>query len=138
MTQRPGPRDGSRHPNWKGGRILIGGYWYIYTPDHPYATKLHRVAEHRLVIEKQLGRYLESYEVVHHIDGNPQNNIPSNLMLFPSNANHLKAELRGKCPKWTPDGFARMAKAHPEWKSIHPPSKSGDGPLPQTIDHLTL
>ncbi len=39
-------------------------------------------AEHRVVMEKILGRPLRKGEVVHHIDGNPINNSPSNLELW--------------------------------------------------------
>lgn len=34
---------------------------------------------HRYVAQKKLGRWLEPWEVVHHIDGNKRNNNPSNL-----------------------------------------------------------
>ena len=34
------------------------------------------VAEHRLVMEAKLGRYLERHEVVHHIDGDPSEQRP--------------------------------------------------------------
>ena len=111
QSQRTGPRSGAGHPEWKGGRILIGGYWYIYCPDHPNATKKHRVAEHRLVMEEKLGRFLLKSEVVHHIDGNSQNNDPSNLIVFQTNAEHLKAELTGKCPNWTPEGIKKLNKS---------------------------
>lgn len=40
-----------------------------------------RVLEHRLVMEEILGRKLHSWETVHHIDGNRQNNEPLNLEL---------------------------------------------------------
>jgi hypothetical protein len=46
------------------------------------------VYEHRLVMEKHLGRYLKPEEVVHHIDGNPGNNVLDNLMLFPNDGEH--------------------------------------------------
>lgn len=38
--------------------------------------------EHRHVMEENIGRKLESWEQVHHIDGNPKNNDPKNLMLI--------------------------------------------------------
>lgn len=49
-----------------------------------------RVDEHRLVMEKHLGRKLKSSEVVHHIDGDGMNNKLSNLMLFPTKSAHSK------------------------------------------------
>lgn len=79
--------------NFKGGRILRKGYVYIYIKDHPHAVKYGNtkyVAEHRLIMEKHLGRYLKPTEVVHYIDGNIKNNILSNLMLFPNQSAHVK------------------------------------------------
>jgi len=109
-TQRTGPRSGDGHPNWKGGIRTIKGYRYVYVPDHPCAHKDHIVAEHRLVMEKKLGRFLLPHEIVHHIDGNRTNNDPDNLIVFQSNAEHLKEELQGKCPDWTPEGKASLMK----------------------------
>lgn len=110
-TQRSGPRSGAGHPEWKGGRILIKGYWMIYAPDHPNCTKQNRVAEHRLVMEKKIGRYLTRKEVVHHLDHDRQNNDPDNLWLFANNGEHLAVELAGRVPKWSPEGYQRMEEA---------------------------
>lgn len=101
-TARTGPRSGSGHPNWNGGRILRKGYWMIWTPQG-------YVAEHRQVMERKLGRKLEQREAVHHIDGNPQNNDPANLMIFGTNADHLRHELTGRMPRWTEVGKERIA-----------------------------
>ncbi len=111
-TQRPGPRSGAGHPDWKGGRVLIGRYWYLWTgPSHPMATQAGYVAEHRLEMAATVGRSLLRGEVVHHLDGDPQNNARSNLMLFGSNAAHLRHELTGKIPNHTPQGKVRMQEA---------------------------
>lgn len=102
---------GRWNPAWKGGRRLDNGrYWLIYNPNHPHCRKSGVVLEHRIVAEKTLGRYLSPSEVVHHIDGNGLNNSPENLQVFQSNAQHLAHELKGKCPKWTPEGKLKLRK----------------------------
>lgn len=106
-TQRTGPRSGAGHPNWAGGRMRVGRYWYIWTNTHPFRTQGNYVLEHRLVVEASLGRYLLPGEVVHHVNGDPEDNRLENLVLFSSNAEHLKSELTGRTPKWTPEGRAR-------------------------------
>lgn len=45
--------------------------------------------EHRLVAEQKLGRRLNKGEMVHHINGNKQNNAPENLEVCESAAEHL-------------------------------------------------
>lgn len=90
---------------WTGGRTVDAqGYVLIHTPDHPHADYKGRVREHRLVMEQQLGRYLEPEEVVDHIDGDTSNNEVSNLRLFSSNAEHLRVTLAGRTPNWSEDG----------------------------------
>ena len=124
-TQRTGPRSGELHPDWKGGRVLVGRYWYIYSPEHPYRTKRNYYLEHRLVMERKLRRYLLPHEVVHHKDGNPENNSPENLEVFQTNAEHLKRELTGRIPKWTPQGWEAM-QAGVRKSAIRRKSKRGD------------
>lgn len=48
------------------------------------------IFEHRLIIEKQIGRQLHRWEVVHHINGNPADNRINNLQLFKNNAEHKR------------------------------------------------
>ncbi|MBT8341051.1 MAG: HNH endonuclease [Desulfatitalea sp.] len=110
-SKRTGPKSGKRHPDWKGGVRLVKGYRYIYAPFHPRATKQNYVAEHRLVMECKLERFLHPKEIVHHVDGNPLNNDESNLVVFRTNGAHLKHELSGKVPKWTDDGKKRLQEA---------------------------
>ena len=69
------------HPN---------GYILIYAPHHPYCHKENYVYEHRVVMEKNIGRYLNSKEVVHHINSIRDDNRVENLMLFPDRKTHQK------------------------------------------------
>lgn len=84
---------GSVHPNWKGGKIKQSrGYILLHIPTHPKAMNGKYVLEHRAVVEKQIGRYLHRFEVVHHINKIIDDNRPENLMAFSNNNDHLKFE----------------------------------------------
>ncbi|MBI2033410.1 MAG: HNH endonuclease [Candidatus Levybacteria bacterium] len=58
------------------------GYIYVYYRKHPYADKEGRIYEHRLVMEKALGRFLFPFENVHHINGVRDDNRVDNLELW--------------------------------------------------------
>jgi hypothetical protein len=62
------------------GKCSQWGYMMIRMPQHPFATNGY-VREHRLVMEKFIGRYLDPRELVHHIDGNKKNNSIDNLKI---------------------------------------------------------
>lgn len=103
---RTGPICEDGHYNWRGGRTVDkGGYVLIYCENHHSGRRY--VREHRLVMEEILGRPLLRDEVVHHVNGVRDDNRPENLRLFQRNADHLRHELTGRCPKWTPEGRAR-------------------------------
>lgn len=96
-------REGKRvHSQWKGGRIILNGYVFVYCPQHPISPKARKkyVQEHRLVMEKHLGRYLRKSEVVHHINGKRNDNRLSNLMLFPNEKAHREYH-RDKKGRWS-------------------------------------
>ena len=59
-------------------------------------------------MEKKIGRELGKLEVVDHIDGLHLHNHPSNLRLFQSNAEHLRATISGHVPNWSQKGIDRM------------------------------
>lgn len=74
---------GDRNGKWRGGRIKNDkGYILIHSPLHPYKNSKNHVLEHRLVMEKHLGRYLKKDEVVHHKNKNPSDNRLRNLELM--------------------------------------------------------
>ena len=98
---------GKNHPNWKGGRVKeADGCFRVYCPTHPFASKRKYVLEHRLVMEKHLGRTLLPTEIVHHINGIKDDNRIENLQLFSSSGEHLCHHFKGK----------RLGKNNPNWK----------------------
>ncbi|MDD5435889.1 MAG: HNH endonuclease, partial [Nitrospira sp.] len=84
---------GSNNYHWKGGRTRHSkGYIYVYAPEHPAADKHGYVFEHRLVMEKIIGRPLRPDEVVHHIDGYPANNRDEENLILLTNNQHTRLE----------------------------------------------
>lgn len=84
-------RLGEKHHNWKGGkRIDKDGYIEALSHGHPHARKSGYVLEHRLVMEKHLGRHLDPNEVVHHKNDDVKDNRIENLTLYPSNTEHKR------------------------------------------------
>lgn len=81
---------GNKAANWKGGIVNNSGYKYIYMPQHPFSNKSGYIKYSRFIIEKHICRYLNSKEVVHHIDRNKSNDNLINLMLFSNNSEHMK------------------------------------------------
>ena len=74
---------GANSQCWKGGIVYAAkGYVFEYSPTHPHAINKRYVAQHRLVMEAQLGRYLEPWETVHHKNGIKDDNRPENLELW--------------------------------------------------------
>lgn len=65
-----------------GGQFLHHGYVYVYAPRHPRPTQDCYVKRARLAMEKKLGRLLESWEQVHHVNGVRDDDRPENLELL--------------------------------------------------------
>lgn len=69
--------------NWNGGkRKTQGGYIQILKPDHPRAEAGGYVMEHIYVFEQATGIQVPQNCVIHHLDGNKENNDISNLCLM--------------------------------------------------------
>ena len=56
---------GKKNYKWNGGKKRVNGYIYLLKPEHPFASQRY-VAEHRLIIEQHLDRYLLPSEIIHH------------------------------------------------------------------------
>jgi hypothetical protein len=84
-----GRNRGPQNGHWCGGhRRACRGYIEVWSPTHPHANNKGYVREHRLVMEAHLGRTLLPSEVVHHINGQLDDNRIENLALFASNSEH--------------------------------------------------
>lgn len=92
-------RSRENSPTWKGGTHINEGYRYIFKPEHPYAKKSGYIAEHRIVLENFLKRYLTKKEMPHHVNHIRNDNRLVNLMLFTDRSNHVKFESGKKISK---------------------------------------
>ena len=88
-------RTGKLNPRWKGGKVKTGGYIYIYNPKHPNSTNNGYICEHRLIMEKHIGRFLTKEEVVHHINGIKDDNRIENLIVT-TTSKHSRIHFKGK------------------------------------------
>jgi len=103
-------KKGCKAPGWKGGRYTDkrDGYVHVWAPDHPFARRNGKgdgtyVLEHRLVMERILGRYLHPAEDVNHRNGIKNDNRDDNLRLV----SHFAHFEEHGCPKC---GFKFLTK----------------------------
>lgn len=87
---QPFPK-GAENRSWKGGRYVNNkGYVLVRAPEHPHAGTKGYVFEHRLVMERKLGRLLRREEIVHHINGDRADNAETNLELVENQSAHIR------------------------------------------------
>jgi len=75
VPRRVGKASGEKNPQWKGGRNQTMHY---------YRRQAYEIAA------ICLGKPLPKGRIIHHIDENPQNNSPRNLMIFESQNLHAR------------------------------------------------
>lgn len=120
---------GKKPPLWNGGRnVKIDGRIRIWNPEHLRADKQGYVQEHILIAEKALGKSLPIKAVIHHVNNNPGDNFPNNLVICQDNAYHKLIHRRTR---------AFAACGHASWrKCVH--CKKYDSPENLTICGNTI
>lgn len=108
---------GPDHWNWKGGKY-ISKVVYIRSPNHHRADCRGYVMEHILIAEKILGEPLPDKAVVHHVDGNPHNNEPSNLVICQDQGYHHYLHCRKRALNGCGDVHKRYCATCNTWKNI--------------------
>lgn len=63
-------------------KLQNNGYVIAYAPKHPHAHRDGYVMLHTILIERNIGRYLNADEVVHHINHDRKDNRIENLQLM--------------------------------------------------------
>jgi hypothetical protein len=82
---------GPRNNNWRGGRsVASNGYIIVRVGVRHHLADVRGYAyEHRVEAEKKIGRRLRGGELVHHVNGNKQDNQWANLEVHRGNAEHF-------------------------------------------------
>ena len=102
-TYRPGHcygfrrvSSGPNNPNWNGGHtIKTSGRVAVLRPEHPRADSKGYVLRYVVVAEEKYGRPIASTEAIHHVNGDPSDDRPENLIVLSmSEHNRLHALLR--------------------------------------------
>lgn len=79
---------GAMNPNWKGGEIKMGDYWYIWAPYHCRSNIRGYVKKAIIVAENILNSFISGEEAIHHSNSRKDDDSPTNLYLFPTENAH--------------------------------------------------
>lgn len=94
----------ANHHKRRGGLTFSGGRWQVRTVTGA------RVMYARVVMEAHLRRHLLATEVVHHINGKPDDDRLENLMLFDTHGDHLRYEWNASKTRVAPVRMHQMLK----------------------------
>ncbi len=82
---------GPNNNNWHGGvrNSKSSKYIFVMNKSHPFASQRGYTAQHRLIVESIIERYLYPEEKVHHINRIKKDNNPENLYIFRNDSDHM-------------------------------------------------
>ena len=81
-------------PNFKTGKKITHGGMQVQSHGNRRANAYGYVFEHLLVAERAMGKPVPIGAAVHHVNGNPLDNRPDNLVVCENNAFHLYLHAR--------------------------------------------
>lgn len=93
---------GTLAANFKTGSVVERNYILALAPWHPNTSKANFIYLHRLIAEAKLGRFLKEDEIVHHKDGNTENNHWDNLIVM-TQAEHAKEHINDGTIEFNPE-----------------------------------
>lgn len=125
---------GPLNPRWRGGKKTrgLGGYVAVMDPSHPRADQQGYVREHVVIAERAVGHVLPAAAVVHHVNSDPSDNRPSNLVVCQSQGYHLLLHRRLNALRacgnanWLICNYCHQYDA-PERLTIRPANRSQHG-----------
>lgn len=93
------------------------------------------IAEHRYIVEQQLGRKLCRDEVVHHADHDPLNNDPSNLVVL-SRAEHRRLYAVKRSTRWSQDEIERARELYAARMTVQEVAAAPERGFSSTTRHV--
>ena len=116
-----------------GRKRTPSGYIALCIKEHPYSDVQGYIFEHRVMMEKEIGRYLKPNEVVHHKNEIKHDNRLENLELM-THGEHTTLHNTGrKHDEKTKEKMSLAAKRRFSRRENHPNYKSVDEEIKQMI-----